>query len=366
VTTAKLNDASVTTAKLNDASVTTAKVNSTGATAGQALTYDGTNVVWGSPTADGFTGSLSGDVTGTQSATLIANGAVNSAKIADSSIVDADIDASAAIAYSKLNLTGSIVNADIDASAAIAYSKLNLTGSIVTGDITDGTIVDADIDASAAIAYSKLNLTNSIVTGDLVDNSVTNAKMADNSVNTAELVDDAVTNAKMANNSVNTTELVNDAVTSAKIADGDIATADLADNSVTAAKMNTLGATTSGQVLTYTGGATPVWTAPSAASLSGTVAITNGGTGATTAAAALNNLGVYSGSVALNVGDLSATINVTGISATSTIIVTYSDVNGAGLVMGYVTAQGGNSATVTLSGAVPAGASANLHYIVIP
>lgn len=61
-------------------------------------------------------------------------------------IVNADINASAAIAYSKLALTGSILNADIYSSAAIAYSKLNLVGSIL----------NADINASAAIAVSKL------------------------------------------------------------------------------------------------------------------------------------------------------------------------------------------------------------------
>jgi hypothetical protein len=48
---------------------------------------------------------------------------------------------------------------------------------------------------------------------------------------------------------------------------------------------------TTGQVLSTTGSGTLTWVAPSASSLSGTVAVTNGGTGATTAAAALTNLG---------------------------------------------------------------------------
>lgn len=61
-------------------------------------------------------------------------------------IVNANIDAAAAVAYSKLALTGSVVNADINASAAIAYSKLALTGSVV----------NADLSASAAVAFSKL------------------------------------------------------------------------------------------------------------------------------------------------------------------------------------------------------------------
>lgn len=77
-------------------------------------------------------------------------------------IINADINASAAIAYSKLNLTGQIVNNDIGSSASIVYSKLALSNSIV----------NADINAAAAIAYSKLNLANSVnlasdVTGNL-------------------------------------------------------------------------------------------------------------------------------------------------------------------------------------------------------
>lgn len=72
-------------------------------------------------------------------------------------LVDANIDAAAAIAYSKLALTGSIVNGDVSASAAIVYSKLDLTGGIVNNDVN----------ASAAIAYSKLALTGSIVNNDV-------------------------------------------------------------------------------------------------------------------------------------------------------------------------------------------------------
>ena len=51
---------------------------------------------------------------------------------------------------------GTIVNTDINASAGIAYSKLSLGGTITSADLVDGTIVNADINASAAIALSKL------------------------------------------------------------------------------------------------------------------------------------------------------------------------------------------------------------------
>lgn len=99
--------------------------------------------------------------------------------ILSGAIVNADVDAAAAIAYSKLNLSASIVNADVSASAAIDYSKLNLATSIVNADINaaaaiaysklnlTGLIVNADIGAAAAIAYSKLNLATSIVNADI-------------------------------------------------------------------------------------------------------------------------------------------------------------------------------------------------------
>ena len=110
--------------------------------------------------------SLTGDVTATGvnfdgTAAVALTTAYN-----PGSIVDADVNASAAIAYSKLNLgssitsadivDGTIVNADVNASAAIAYSKLNLNGNITSADIVDGTIVNTDINSSAAIALSKL------------------------------------------------------------------------------------------------------------------------------------------------------------------------------------------------------------------
>lgn len=94
-------------------------------------------------------------------------------------VVNADVAAGAAIAYSKLALTSSIVNADVSASAAIAYSKLNLSGSVTNADVNataaisysklalTGSIINADVSASAAIAYSKLNLGNSLVNADV-------------------------------------------------------------------------------------------------------------------------------------------------------------------------------------------------------
>lgn len=126
------NDA-VTTAKLATASVTALKL-------GNDVAGDGLGGGNGTP--------LSVNVDAT---TIEINS--DTLRLADGGITNAKINASAAIAYSKLSLSGSIVNSDISSSAAIAYSKLSLSGSIV----------NADISSSAAIAYSKL----SIADGDL-------------------------------------------------------------------------------------------------------------------------------------------------------------------------------------------------------
>ncbi len=131
-------------------------------------------------------------------------GTVTSTMILDGTILNADINASAAIAYSKLALGTSIVNADIATAAAIARTKI-ASGTINHVIINDGTgvlsseaalassrgglgtsaaaftgvlkaasgvfsaatIVNADISASAAIAYSKLALGTSIVNADI-------------------------------------------------------------------------------------------------------------------------------------------------------------------------------------------------------
>jgi hypothetical protein len=108
-----------------------------------------------------FTGAGTGDVVGPASATDDSlarfNGTTGKLIKSGGLIVNADVSGAAAIAYSKLALTGSILNADVNGSAAIAYSKLNLASSIV----------NSDVNGSAAIAYSKLALSGSIVDADI-------------------------------------------------------------------------------------------------------------------------------------------------------------------------------------------------------
>ena len=85
-----------------------------------------------------FNGAGLGAVSGTGNTTtigLVLTTGTLTANINALSITDSLVSSTAAISYSKLNLTGNIVNADVSASAAIAYSKLNLAGAVLNADL---------------------------------------------------------------------------------------------------------------------------------------------------------------------------------------------------------------------------------------
>lgn len=170
---------------------------------------------------------------------------------ATSLIDNANISSSAAIAYSKLALTGSIVNADINASAAIDKTKINGTaitaadtGTVTSTMIADGTIVNADINAAAGIAKTKISgtaitaadtgtVTATILASslDLSSKTVTlpNGIMIDGAVVTPSTDDSA---------KVATTAFVQDALTNAATGGVQVTTSGIADNAITYAKLN--------------------------------------------------------------------------------------------------------------------------------
>jgi len=93
------------------------------------------------------------------SATLVKTsdtGTVTSTMILDGTIVNADINTSAQIAYGKTNLTNSIVDADINASAAIAWTKIAPSATVSTTELgyLDGvtSAVQTQLDSKLATA----------------------------------------------------------------------------------------------------------------------------------------------------------------------------------------------------------------------
>lgn len=135
------------------------------AAAGKFLKADGT---W---TAPAGTGDVVGPSSATDSGFAKFDGTTGKLlKNSAATIANADVSASAAIAYSKL---AALTSAQILVGSAGNVA----TATAVTGDVTisnsgvtaigSGVIVNADISASAAIAYSKLDLVNLIVNADI-------------------------------------------------------------------------------------------------------------------------------------------------------------------------------------------------------
>ena len=64
------------------------------------------------------------------------------------------------------------------------------TGTVTSAMIANGAIVDADVNASAAIAKSKLNLGGTITSADLVDGTIVATDIADGTITAAKMVSD--------------------------------------------------------------------------------------------------------------------------------------------------------------------------------
>jgi hypothetical protein len=142
-------------------------------------TITGTGAIAGT-----FTGNLTGNVTGnvSGSAGTVTNGVyttdtgtVTSTMIANGTIVNADINASAAI--DKTKISGTAITAGD-------------TGTVTSTMIANDTIVNADINASAGIAYSKLSLGGTITSADLVDGTIVATDIADGTITAAKMVTD--------------------------------------------------------------------------------------------------------------------------------------------------------------------------------
>ncbi len=205
-----------------------------------------------------FTGALTGDVTGdvtgdlTGNADTVTNGVYTTGNQTIggtktfSSTITGSISGNAATVTTNANLTGDItssgnatsiasgviVNDDVNASAAIAYSKLNLTGAVLNADLA-GSIANAKLANSAiTIAGSSTSLGGSItadtIAGQISSGTITNAQLAG-----------SIAGSKLATGAVDTTQLADDAVDSDKIGAGEVGNAALAASGLSASKMTT-------------------------------------------------------------------------------------------------------------------------------
>ena len=278
VGTTEITDASVTNVKI--ANVAAGKILQGGATTGQILKWDGS--AW-SPAADDVGGgatptlatgqiligngttnsaaALSGDATLSAGVITIANNAITSAKISDGTIAAADLSSMGATNGQVMQYNGSTwVPAANGGGLSSALNSANIfvgNGSnVATGVVMSG---DATISSTGA-----LTLTNSTATR---TNLGLGSLATLNTVTTTEITNGTIAAVDMANGSVS-------GGTGGIITDASITAADLAIGAVDLATTDVTGA----------------------------LAITNGGTGATTATTARTNLGLGGLAVLNSVG----------------------------------------------------------------
>ena len=151
-------------------------------------TITGTGAIAGTFTGN-LTGNVTGNVSGSAGSATGNAGTATALATARNFQLTGDVEASAVsfdgtgnVSLTTVIGTGAIVNADINASAAIDKTKISGTaitaadsGTVTSAMIADGTIVNGDISASAGIAYSKLSLNSSITSADIVDGTIVNA-----------------------------------------------------------------------------------------------------------------------------------------------------------------------------------------------
>jgi hypothetical protein len=135
------------------------------------------------------TGSLVFGTSPTIGTPTITSPTVTGLTLNDSSIV---FEGSTADAFET---TLTVTNPTADRTVTIP----DITGTVVTtGDtgtvtstmIANGTIVDADINASAGIAYTKLSLGGTITSADLVDGTIVASDIANGTITAAKMVSD--------------------------------------------------------------------------------------------------------------------------------------------------------------------------------
>jgi hypothetical protein len=146
----------------------------------------------GTVTAAAFVGPLTGNVTGNLTGNVTGNVSGNAGTVTNG-VYTTDTGT----VTSTMLLDGTILNADINAGAAIDKTKVSGTavtladtGTVTSTMLADGTIVNADVNSAAAIAYSKLNLNATITSADIVDGTIVAGDIANATITAAKMVTD--------------------------------------------------------------------------------------------------------------------------------------------------------------------------------
>jgi len=143
--------------------------------------------------------TLSGDITSTASGVItIGANAVSTTKILDGSIITSKI------------LDSNVTEAKL-ATDSVSTSKI-LANSVTTAKILDSNVTEEKL-ATDSVSTSKI-LANSVTTAKILDSNVTEAKLATDSVSTSKILANSVTTAKILDSNVTFGKLENSSANS--------------------------------------------------------------------------------------------------------------------------------------------------------
>ena len=159
----KINGTTISSTSGTGAAVLVVSPTLTGTALATNLTASGT------VTAAAFSGPLTGNVTGNLTGNVTGNvsGSSGSTTGNAATVTNGVYTTDTGTVTSTMILDGTILNADVNASAALAYSKLSLTGAIVNNDITNDTITNAKINTAAAIDWTKLGISSTVSSAEI-------------------------------------------------------------------------------------------------------------------------------------------------------------------------------------------------------
>ncbi len=254
ITADDLAEGAVGTDAIADGAVTPIKLNTAGATTGDALVFNGADLVWGAPSGtgvisevaagDGLTG---GGTEGIVTLAIDAD-AVTDDMIAPDAVGTSELAADAVEAENILD--GAVTRPKLDATGAASGNVLTYDGAEVIwapATIADGAVTSAKIAAGAVIEET------------IGTDAVTTDKVADGSIGTSKLADEAVTNEKVADSDISLVKLDAGSATTddvirytgttvewgaVAVGDGTIDSDKLADDAVTTAKIVNFAVTT--------------------------------------------------------------------------------------------------------------------------
>ena len=261
VSTTKILNASVTTGKIADGAITNNKIGETVAvTKGGtgATSFSNTYITKGDGTTLSSVAAIPvGDVTG---AAPLASPALSGIPTAPTAAKGTNTTQLATTQF----VISTVADATPDATNLIK-GKVQLGGDLAGSNdaaapkLTDGAVIEVKI-ASGAVTTTKIADAN-VTTGKIADANVTTAKIADANVTTEKIADANVTTIKIADANVTTAKIADASVITSKIANGNVTTEKIADANVTSIKIAD-GAITNNKI-------------------GETIAVTKGGTGAT-------------------------------------------------------------------------------------